>query len=218
MSAPEQYPDDSEFELTEIAKVTPSKDGWDVTRADGWCFFVSRKHGVEPHVGDVARFYGKGIGCPVRGLYLGGRRVFYRTEEEQKAHSQREIYGSSVVDWLSRWDAGKGVWSISMGGLGPGYEQAIQVTVAELVRIMLGAPFDAGDWENLEVWERDRDAIRVKAFENDVINSMGLSGAQYGAALSLAAKLYMDGPIAVMTNESLKERHIQVSKHFPKAH
>ena len=39
---------------------------------------------VKPKVGMTARFYGEGIGRPVRGLFLAGKRVFYRTGEEDQ--------------------------------------------------------------------------------------------------------------------------------------
>jgi hypothetical protein len=35
---------------------------------------------------------------------------------------------------LSRWDAGDIVWTVSMSGMGPGYEQAIHVLVFEIIR------------------------------------------------------------------------------------
>ena len=50
---------------------------------------MSAEHGVEPHAGDEAKFYGRGIGFPVRGLTLNGRVVFYRTaQEEDERHRQ----------------------------------------------------------------------------------------------------------------------------------
>lgn len=82
---------DTEFELATIDRVDAGKDGWSIHRADGWSFWVGAEHGVEPHVGDEAKFYGRGIGSPVRGLMLNGRVVFYRTAEEEDAHRQRQV-------------------------------------------------------------------------------------------------------------------------------
>ena len=48
-----------------------------------------------------------------------------------------KFYGKDAVEWLRRWDAGEGVWSIEMGGIGPGYEQCIQITAAEILRYMI---------------------------------------------------------------------------------
>ncbi len=134
-----------------------------------------------------------------------------------KEHQEIELYGADAKDWLGRWDAGKTVWSIEMGGLGPGYEQCIHMTAAEILRFMLEKNYDSAFWEDSEIWKRDCDEIRGAIFKNEVISSLGLSGAQYGAALNLASHIYMKGPRAMMSNPDIKDRHIQVSKDFPGA-
>ena len=35
---------------------------------------------------------------------------------------------------VERWDAGQSIWTLEMGGMGPGYEQAIQVLAIEITR------------------------------------------------------------------------------------
>ena len=40
----------------------------------------------------------------------------------------------SVAELLDRWDNDEQVQSISLGGIGPGYEQAIQETAIEFAR------------------------------------------------------------------------------------
>ena len=56
--------------------------GWSIKRDDHWMFGVPAESPVIPAVGMVARFYGRGLGYQVRGLFLDGQRVFYRTEKE----------------------------------------------------------------------------------------------------------------------------------------
>ena len=125
-----------------------------------------------------------------------------------------EFYGADAADWLARWDAGRIVWSIEMGGLGPGYEQSIQITAAEILRHLLATNYDVKRWrDDDESWPADRKAIEDAVMP--VVNSMGLSGAQWGAAMQVATKLYMNGPRAIMADEAIKDRHIQVSKTFP---
>ena len=86
--------DDPDFEVTRIKTVTEERKdgalvGWTIRRSDGWSFYVSAAHGVEPRVGQMARFYGRGIGSVVRGLVIDGREVFYRTAEQEAArHAQ----------------------------------------------------------------------------------------------------------------------------------
>lgn len=133
-----------------------------------------------------------------------------KTEKDEIA-----MYGVDADDWLKKWDAGEIVWSIEMGGLGPGYEQCIHITAAEILRYLLNKKYDASKWDNIETWEKDRDDIQQMSFNNSEIKKLGLSGAQWGAALSLATTLYRQGPRAVMTDEKVKDRHIQVQKTFP---
>lgn len=120
------YPsNDEQFEEATISSVSKESEGWSFGRSDGWSFYVGKDSPVAPEVGMTARFYGKGIGYIVRGLFLDGVKVFYRTEAEQAGHHLVSTYGKDAQEWLSRWDEGRSVWSISMGGFGPGYEQAL---------------------------------------------------------------------------------------------
>jgi len=206
---------DEQFEEILITKVKREKDGWAVTRADGWTFWISGDSPVVPKEGMLARFYGKGLGYAVRGLFLDAEKVFYRTEAEDKEKREIDSYGADAADWLGRWDAGQSVWSIEMGGLGPGYEQCIQITCAEILRDMLAKGYDSSKWNTQEGWEKDKEQIYAASLANPKIEALGLSGAQWGAALSLASVFYMKGPRVVMADEQVKDRHIQVQRTFP---
>lgn len=46
----------------------------------------------------------------------------------------------AVADVLAKWDAGEAIWSVQLGGIGPGYEQTIQVLIMELLRDNLTRP------------------------------------------------------------------------------
>lgn len=196
---------DDQFEDVKIRKAVKTETGWEIIRDDGFSFFFEGFPSLEPKEGSTARFYGKGIGRPVRGLIFDNHLVFYRTEKEHEDHMANLTYGENAEEWVRRWDEGKTVWSIEMGGLGPGYEQAIQIAVVEFVRYMLQLvePITKSD----QMWHL--------ALGNPVISKLGLSGAQFGAAYSLAQQLYMKGPKAIMTNPGLKSRHIQISKNLP---
>lgn len=210
------YPEnDTQFEDKIIERVGGSSESeYDIT-CDGWTLWCGKECPVVPVTGQTARFYGRGIGAPVRGLFIDGVKVWYRTEAEDKEHSEIQLYGADATDWLARWDNGRSVWSIEMGGMGPGYEQCIQITAAELLRLMLKHQFNADLWKDSDVWKRDRDQIDKEVFEVPAVKALGLSGAQFGAAMSLASRIYMDGPRKVMSTPEIKDRHIQVRRTFP---
>jgi hypothetical protein len=209
------YPEDKQFEDVNVSEARPCGAGWDITRADGWSFYVPPESPIEPQAGMTARFYGKGMGYTVRGLFLDGVKVFYRTEAEEKEHFLAQTYGTDAADWLARWDSGRSVWSVEMGGFGPGYEQAIQITAVEVIRILLTEKFDTTRWSDSEAWEADRKTIEDSAFKNPTVDKLGLSGAQWGASISVATAIYRRGPRAALTDPAIKDRLIQVSKSFP---
>lgn len=127
----------------------------------------------------------------------------------------KEFYGKDAAEWLRRWDAGEIVHTIEMGGLGPGYEQAIQITCAEILRHMIAADYIPALWDQPDEWKKTRDEIEAMSHKNEVIKALGLSGAQWGAAMNVALNIYRNGPAGVMLDERVKDRHIQVSRTFP---
>jgi len=121
-----------------------------------------------------------------------------------------DLYPATIDEMLGSWDSGAAVWSVEMGGLGPGYEQCIQVLAIELLRRNRELP-EAG---NEEAWRRwGEDTIRLV----DAWPGFGLSGAQVGAAKNLAANLIKRGPRVALSDPAVKERRIQVSQTWPRA-
>jgi hypothetical protein len=129
-----------------------------------------------------------------------------------------EPYAATAREYVEQWDKGEPVWTIELGGLGPGYEQAIQVLVVELCRDNLDKlPLPAnGDKDAWQKWGEETITRTDKA-------AGGYSGAQVGAAKSLAFRYLSDGPRALFAKfkaEQGKEadrRMIQVSSFWPKS-
>lgn len=207
---------DTQFEDSTITKVDGDREhGWGITKQDGWGIGVPKDAPFAPEVGMTIRLYGKGIGAAVRGMFINGAKVFYRTEAEDEDYREIELYGADASDWLKRWDSGRSVWTIEMGGLGPGYEQCIHITCAEILRVMLDRNFDHARWSDRDAWKVDREDIDKAVMALPLIDKLGLSGAQWGAAISVASHLYMHGPRSVMNDDRVKDRKIQVSRTFP---
>lgn len=109
----------------------------------------------------------------------------------------------SLSEALRHWDNGDPVFTVEMGGLGPGYEQTIQVLMWEIVRDYLGKkPLD----------QRANFGYATMLKHN---NALGLSGAQFGAAKGLAWSF-----LSLGYQETLKkagtDRLIQVSTFWPR--
>lgn len=211
------YPrNDDQFRETTITKVQGKRsEGWSIECADGWSISVPENSPILPKKGMKARFYGKEIGFFVRGMFLNGVKVWYRTEAGEHDFRETERYGADASDWLKRWDDGKTVWSVEMGGLGPSYEQCIQITVAEILRHMLALKYDVSKWGDDATIKQDCEAIEGAVLKNGGIKRLSLSGGQLGAATNLAMRIYRDGPRKVLGDDRIKERLIQVQRTFP---
>jgi hypothetical protein len=123
----------------------------------------------------------------------------------------------TVDQLLEAWDSGDTIWSIEMGGMGPGYEQAIQIAAVEFARgckDLTGIKND--DKESTDRFRKTCDEV-LKKIDNDL---GGITGAMYGAACYLAYNwCFTGGPDALIRRYKEKgrdERIIQVSKSLPK--
>lgn len=119
---------------------------------------------------------------------------------------------TTVADVLATWDRGESIWSVEMGGLGPGYEQAIQILIVELLRDYSGKTLPDPESKEAESWGDDT----VRRIDAQV---GGYSGAQVGAAKGVAFRILKNG--YHQTLESMREhdsdRLIQVSNAWPRA-
>ena len=50
---------------------------------------------------------------------------------------------------------------------------------------------------------------------SEKIKALGLSGAQFGGAMSIASQLYKRGPVEALSDPAIKERMIIVQRTFP---
>lgn len=126
-----------------------------------------------------------------------------------------QIYGKDATEWLLRWDNREWVWSIQMGRLGPWHEQDIQSTAAELLRILLAVGFDPGKWDDDTIWQDDCEVLDHIALQNDTLRTICLVGEPRAKALALAARIFREGPAAMITDAKLKERRILILKESP---
>ncbi len=79
---------DTEFWEDVLAAVTKGVGGYRVEGEEGWSFWLNDP-GFAPELGQTIRFYGRGIGCVVRGVSIAGRVAFYRSPAEQEAEDEK---------------------------------------------------------------------------------------------------------------------------------
>lgn len=118
---------------------------------------------------------------------------------------------------VKAWDAGEIVWSVEMGGMGPGYEQCIQICIFECLRWLVENEPDTKSWDVGEgTWPETRDALYKLTGEVGTERKLGLSGAQGGAALSAATMFYQQG-YAKALEKAGSDRRIQVDSKWLRA-
>lgn len=122
-------------------------------------------------------------------------------------------------DALRTWDACELVWTGSMGGMGPGYEQCIQVMGFEMLRAMLKNP--PTDWasfndsaEGTSAWLAYRKAVEDDPIVKACVRAMRPSGAQFCAAMNLASVFARNGYAKGMAMLP-DDRRMMVSRNFP---
>ncbi len=121
----------------------------------------------------------------------------------------------TLDEMLSAWDRGESIWSIELGGLGPGYEQAIQVAAVEFARAgkgMARTDDEKADYRSFD--ELCSGALR--AFDEKL---GGITGAMFGAAKWLAWQWCFnggpDGLLERMKSNGQADRAIQCSNSWP---
>lgn len=121
----------------------------------------------------------------------------------------------TVEQLIERWDAGNLIQTVEMGGLGPGYEQAIQIMAIEFARALSKS-------EGYQDKDMSAENKRVSAICDTVMATIdkqigGATGAMYGAAKNLAWKwCYEGGPRKILGSVDATRR-ISCSKHYPSA-
>jgi hypothetical protein len=124
---------------------------------------------------------------------------------------------STNEDALAAWDKNEPIWSCDMGGMGPGYEQAIQLMGFEMLRAIVANPppvaFEALRL-NKEEFKAYSDKIEKLPAVKEVISKVQPSGAQFGAAMNIAFVFAINGYAKGMEMVP-EDRRIQVQKEMP---
>jgi len=87
LTIPEMIAADPERRDTLVKDCTRQTDGWSITCADGWGFWLrdeNNPQGLTPKVGDHISVYGD-IGRPIHGVDLRGKNVYWKTPKEREA-------------------------------------------------------------------------------------------------------------------------------------
>lgn len=89
-----EYPlNDNDYEDHIIENVIKSDNGYEIRFDKCVCFYLPNPP-IEPKIGMVFRQYPAGLGYMIRGSFINGKKVFYRTKKEQEDKHKQEIIES----------------------------------------------------------------------------------------------------------------------------
>ena len=132
--------------------------------------------------------------------------------EEKKTLNTKYITNRTLKDALQAWDNDVVVTSIEMGGIGPGYEQVIQIGIFELCKHLIDRPIpDVNVDKDLTNTFFDEELL-VVIHKTPALE--GMSGAQAGAIKNVAYKFLSRGYIETLETVP-EDRSILVTKNFP---
>jgi hypothetical protein len=100
-----------------------------------------------------------------------------------------------------------------MGGIGPGYEQAIQVMAFDFLGWMHSHPPEDG-WDEMKGDKWRMYSSECEEACKQTVKRIGPSGAQFGAAMNIASVFARQGYAEALSMVG-PDRHILVSKRFP---
>jgi hypothetical protein len=87
-----QYPlNDTDFEEYKITKVVDEDTHWGIHTTESSLLSFPKVEGATPKEGSVLRTYPGGFGRQVRGVFVDGQKVYYRTEEEEKERHKQWV-------------------------------------------------------------------------------------------------------------------------------
>lgn len=191
-----------------ITEVTEENEGY-LLHFGSTCFFSPSKT-IVPKPGDTAILYGKGMGYVVRGLCINNQTVFYRTEQQEKEHFEQE---SLLRDQRRRdtYEQNKQQLEAQISELPKMFQERIrgfqQRNPAFNWKFL---PYELATLEAATLIAQLPSITEFKAlsYKEQValipeLDTMGLSGNQFGAACYYAELFHASNPLVVITHGAL---------------
>lgn len=120
------------------------KDGFEIKHG-AWSFWIPHEkniYEITPKIGDVAFFYGDGVGRPVLGIQLNDKVVFFRSRDEEEQRRQKMIESWKEKNkkeyevLMEKIKDEEPFETVDVSGFGSGYERACQLMIQAGIKFL----------------------------------------------------------------------------------
>lgn len=185
------------FERATLTDVKRVKSGYEISHG-AWTFWLqdqNNKDKIQPKIGDVVIFYGKGMGYEVQGIQINQHLLYYVTDEEVEAKRRKWIADSQIKD-KQEYDAlmlrikdEEPFETVNISGFGSGYERACQLALRAGIKWLEAHPdfkFNVKTYKGVygiaelvtagvkeyEDLAKELDKVMMDAVDNDMTGAM----------------------------------------------
>ena len=135
---------DKEYQEYTLADVKETDDQWTLKTDSGWYLCVKKVEGHTPETGQPLRFYGKGIGCTVRGVDIDGVNYYYKTPAQQEANHKKWC-DDLDKERRESYEKNKDKYKVDYDGLP-------EVLQKRMDRLIGKSPDNRHEWEPYEIY------------------------------------------------------------------
>jgi len=146
-----------QIEVNKVKKVKVFADGYEITKEDGWMFWLDRKYGVVPHEGDEIKLMFH-WGNQIHGIEIEGKIAFWKTKEQADKEHQKWVdktrakHKKNYEVLMAKIKDEDSFVTVDISGMGGGYERVCQKMLRAGIEYLANKPnfvFDHKQYKNI---------------------------------------------------------------------
>ena len=159
--------------VSRIDKVEEERNSWSITKDDGWSFWLEKKYGIIPKVGDEVKILSY-WGSQIHGIQVNGRNAFWLSKKQADAKHQK---WAEKIQWQHKRDYKKlmtkiideeSFTTVDISGMGGGYERTCQLMLRAGLKYLENKPNFVWDYKGFEniyglYWSDSENSKRLNA-------------------------------------------------------
>lgn len=188
--------------VSQIIEIKEEGDDWSITKDDGWSFWLERKYGIVPKVGDEIKILSH-WGNQIHGIQVNGRNAFWLTKKQAEAKHQkwkkkiRRQHRYAYKKLMRKIIDEESFATVDISGMGGGYERACQLMLRAGLKYLENKPNFIWDYKGFEhiyglCWSESENAKRLDKVLTKATGG-DCSGAQHQAVIGHLCYIHKHG-------------------------